>query len=105
MANDTTDRISGLIESFAMRFGINLTAQNIPVKSAVENMVVELGLLSDLQIAEVLYTTDNITIGIDATTQEGCHVNEIHMTTENWCLVVALDELPRRISCERDLHR
>ena len=57
-------------------------------------MVVELGLLSDLQIAEVLYSSGNITIGMDATTQEGCHVNEIHMTTENRCLVVALDELP-----------
>ena len=94
MANVPTDRIPGLIESFAVRFGINLTSQDIPVKSTVENMVVELGLLSDLQIAEVLYSTDNITIGMDATTQEGCHVNEIHMTTENRCLVVALDELP-----------
>ena len=94
MANVPTDRIPGLIESFAKRFGINLTSQNIPVKSAAENMVVEFGLLSDLQIAEVLYSTDNITIGMDAATQEGCHVNEIHMTTENRCLVVALDELP-----------
>jgi hypothetical protein len=75
MANVPTDRIPGLIEAFAKRF-------------------VELGLLSDLQVAEVMYTTENITIGMDATTQEGCHVNEIHTTTEDQCLVVALDELP-----------
>jgi len=30
---------------------------------------------------------------MDATTQEGCHVNEIHTTTKDQCLVVALDEL------------
>ena len=57
-------------------------------------MVVELGLLSDLQVAETLYTTENITISMDSTTQEGCHVNEVHTTTKDQCLVVALDELP-----------
>ena len=62
MANAPTERLPGLIESFAKRFGINLTSKNIPVKSSVENIVVELELLSDQQIAEVLYSTDNITM-------------------------------------------
>ena len=54
MANAPTDSIPGLIESVAKRFGINLTSKNIPVMSSVENIVVELGLLSDPPIAEVL---------------------------------------------------
>ena len=101
MANVPTDRIPGLIESFAKRFGINLTSQNIPVKSSVENMVVA---LSDLQTADVLYNTDNITIGMDATTQEGCHLNDIYMTTEDRCLVVALDELPGSVEHLASVH-
>ena len=94
MANEPTDRVPSLIETFDMGFRVKLSSEDIPVKSSVENMVVELGLLSDLQVAETLYTTENITISMDSTTQEGCHVNEVHTTTNDQCLVVALDELP-----------
>ncbi|KAK6189815.1 hypothetical protein SNE40_001804 [Patella caerulea] len=95
MENVPTDQIPASIEAFAHRFGVNLTSKDIPVKSSVKNMVVELGLLSDLKVVEMLDETANTTISMDdATTQEGCHVNEIHTTTEDQCLVVALDELP-----------
>ena len=34
------------------------------------------------------------TLGFDATTQEGQHVNSIHFTTQEQCLAAAVDELP-----------
>ena len=93
MANVPTEKIPSLICSFAFRFGVNLDVKEIPVRSSVQNMVVELGVISDLQAAELIFQSKNVTIGFDATTQEGIHVNAIHTTTEKECLVVALDQL------------
>ena len=93
MSNVPTDKTPSLVLSFATTFGVDTTAKDIPVRSSVENMVAELGLLSDLQVAEFIYKSTDVTIGFDATTQEGVHVNAIHTTSEDKCLVVALDQL------------
>ena len=93
MSNVPTDKIPPLVLSFATKFGVDITAKDIPVRSSVENMVAELGLLSDLQVAEFIHKSTDVTIGFDATTQEGVHVNAIHTTSEHKCLVVALDQL------------
>ena len=93
MSNVPTDKIPTLVLSFATKFGVDITAKDIPVRSSVENMVAELGLLSDLQVAEFIYKSTDVTIGFDATTQEGVHVNAIHTMSEDKCLVVALDQL------------
>ncbi|KAK6168628.1 hypothetical protein SNE40_019823 [Patella caerulea] len=93
-SNVPTAIIPGLIQSFAKRFGSDLESKDIPVRSTVENMVIELGLISDLQVAQLIYNAENVTLGFDATTQEGIHVNSIHITSKDDCLVVALDQLP-----------
>ena len=56
-------------------------------------MTRELGSISDLQAAEAIMVNKNTTLGFDATTQEGQHVNSIHVTAENSCYAVAVDEL------------
>ncbi|XP_047146716.2 uncharacterized protein LOC124819371 [Hydra vulgaris] len=66
----------------------------IPHRTTVEQMMRELGVLSDLQTAEIAFTTKDLTLGFDATTQEGVHVNAVHLTTESVCMVVAIDQLP-----------
>ena len=33
-------------------------------------------------------------MGFDATTQDGVHINSVHVTTETTCCVVAIDTLP-----------
>ena len=48
----------------------------------------------------------NITLGFDATTQAGIHVNSIHITTKTDCFVhvVAVDELPGGTAEDYYLH-
>ena len=53
----------------------------------------ELGAVAELQTAELLLKTSDVTIGFDATTQEELHINGIHFTTKNTCLAAAVDEL------------
>jgi hypothetical protein len=47
-----------------------------------------------LQAAEWGVNNSQLTLGFDATTQEGVHINSIHLTSKDKCLVVALDQLP-----------
>ena len=56
-------------------------------------MTRELGSISDLQAAEAIMVNKNTTLGFDSTMQEGQHVNSIHVTPENSCYAVAVDEL------------
>jgi hypothetical protein len=45
------------------------------------------------QASEFLFQTQNTTVAFDATTQEGLHVNEIHATSKEKAVVLALDQL------------
>ena len=57
-------------------------------------MTRELGVISDFQSAEILMAKDNLTLGFDATTQEGVHVNSLHATSQEGCQVIDIDQLP-----------
>ena len=57
-------------------------------------MAWEFGVITELQTAELIIQTNNVTIGFDATTQEGTHINSIHFTTKDRCLTGGIDELP-----------
>ncbi|KAL5481691.1 hypothetical protein EMCRGX_G021924 [Ephydatia muelleri] len=87
-----TYNITELITKISCRCGVTLT--DVPRRSAIEFMTRELGVIAELQTAEVILDDHNITLGFDATTQEGVHVNSIHITTKTDCFVVAVDELP-----------
>ena len=86
-----TVNIPHMIEQFTWRCDITLT--DVPHRSTVESMTRKLGLISDLQAAEAIMANKNTTLGFDATTQEGQHVNSSHVTPENSCYAVAVDEL------------
>ena len=43
--------------------------------TTAEMMARELGVVMDLQAAELLMTNTNLTLGFDSTTQEGVHIN------------------------------
>lgn len=90
--NVPTISVPEVLGSFAKRIGINLT--DIPHRTTVEAMARELGIIADLQTAEKVLANQNCTLGLEATTQEGHHVNSIHVTTETSCLAMAVDELP-----------
>ena len=87
-----TKNIPHLIGKFAGRFGVSIAS--IPHRSTVEAMARELGVIADVQTAKALLNNEHVTLGFDATTQEGVHINAIHITTESACYVVAVDELP-----------
>ena len=84
--------ISPLLESFATRFRLHLS--NVQHRSTVEAMNRELDAIAELQAAEAGIVEENCTLGFDATTQEGVHVNSVHVTTKSACYSVAVDELP-----------
>ena len=65
-----TGNIPLLIEKFVKRSGLQL--EHLPHRHTVEMMARELGVISDFQVAERLMQGDDLTLGFDATTQEGC---------------------------------
>ena len=54
----------------------------IPAPSTIANMAYEMGIISDLQVAEQLFlSSENVaTIAWDATTIDGCHFNVINIS-------------------------
>ena len=59
----------------------------------MEMMTRELGMISDLQVGELLMSSDNLTLGFDATTQEGFRINSVHVTSKDNCCDILVDQL------------
>nr|XP_047136623.1 uncharacterized protein LOC124813509 [Hydra vulgaris] len=87
-----TKNIPILLQKFFNHFGL-VNAESFPQRSTVEEIVRELGIISNLHAAEVAISTPNLTLGFDATTQEGIHINSVHFTTKTECHVIAIDQL------------
>ena len=97
-----TNNIPKLLEKFSARCGLNFS--DVPHRTTVESMARELGAISELQTAEAVLANKNCTLGFDATTQEGVHINSVHVTTETNCYSVAVDELPGGTAADYHLH-
>jgi hypothetical protein len=67
---------------------------SIPQRTSVEYMARQLGVIAELQTAEALMSDENFTLGFDATTQEGVHMNAIYFTSSSRTYAAAVDELP-----------
>ena len=67
-----------LMQTFANRMGTKM--DTVTHRSTVEMMIRELGVMSDLQVVEILMHTPNLTLGFNATIQEGVHINSVHIT-------------------------
>ena len=100
--NVPTNNIPGLIKSTCELLGLN--TPQLPCRNTVEIMTRELGVISDYFAAELLINGKNATIGFDATTQEGRHVNSVHVTTPDRCHVLAVDELPGGTAADYEYH-
>lgn len=83
---------------------LGLSFNSIPCRSSVEQMARELGVIAELQAAQTAMVTKDITLAFDATTQEGVHVNAIHFTTQDECIVVAIDQLAGGTSDDYETH-
>ena len=64
---------------------------SIPHRTIVEMMARELGVISDLQVGELLMSSDSLTLGFDAMTQEGVHINSVQVTIKDNCCVISVD--------------
>ena len=42
--------------------------------------VYELGIISDVQVSEVINANENLTLSWDSTTVDGTHINELHIS-------------------------
>ena len=86
-----TANIPVLLKQLSKRCGTDVG--NLPHRNTTELMARELGAISELQVAETVVSTGNVTLGFEATTEDGVHVNSIHFTTNEQCLTAAVDEL------------
>ena len=57
-----------------------LKVTSLPEPSTVSYLAYELGVLSDLQVGEIMYNGNNITLSWDSTTINGEHINEVHIS-------------------------
>ena len=58
--------------------GLKITA--LPEPCTVRYLAYELGVLSDLQVGEIIYNGKDITLSWDSTTINGKHISEIHIS-------------------------
>ena len=56
------------------------TVDSLPHSSTVSQRVYELGIISDIQISEVMYANENLPLSWDSTTVDGTHINELHIS-------------------------
>ena len=70
---------AGPLLQFISRTLFNREIKDVPCQRTVVKMTHELGVLSDLQAAEALYTSENTTLAWDATSIGGSHINEVHI--------------------------
>ncbi len=102
LENVPATNIPHLIKAFGRRMGFDI--ETVPTRSTDEMMVREMGAISDYEVGEFLTNNDSLTLGFDATTQEGIHVNEIHVTSQKHCLVISLDRLAGGTAEDYALH-
>nr|XP_047133635.1 uncharacterized protein LOC124811655 [Hydra vulgaris] len=102
LANVPTGNIGFLISKIGQYLGVNFT--DIPHRCTIEQMARELGSIAELQAAEWAMSNSHLTLGFDATTQEGVHINTVHLTSKNNCQVIALDQLPGGTAVDYESH-
>ena len=89
--NIPTKNIPVVLKTCASRHGLSLS--EVPARNTVEQMVHELGVYSDLICKEAILHNKSVTLGFDATTQEGIHINSIHLTTRDNYYIMGIDQL------------
>ncbi|GFR89280.1 hypothetical protein ElyMa_006120400 [Elysia marginata] len=70
--------------------------KNVPCPATAAQMAYELGILTTIQVVDHMLSTEkNVCLSWDATTIDGQHVNEIHLTVDrNICLLLDIRQLP-----------
>ena len=93
--NVSTGKMAKTVKRIGGITGMAVGDKDIPSRTSVEQMQVELGVISDITVTEFLHSAnDGVTLAFDATTQSGIHVNAINIHNSTVEHVVALDELP-----------
>ena len=62
--------------------------ESVPGSSTAAQMAVEMTVISSLQTAQALLNSQNVCLSFDATSADGNHINEIHVTTATEQLVL-----------------
>ena len=68
--------VCNVIEAVLEHLG-NVTVDCLPDPRTVSYFAYELGIISKLQVGEILYDNDNVTLSWDSTSVEGHHINEV----------------------------
>ncbi|ELU06804.1 hypothetical protein CAPTEDRAFT_194446 [Capitella teleta] len=94
MANVPTSQVSSLLQNVLLILGRRLEPSSLPARSTNERMALQLGTISDLQASQMLFNSSTVTLSFDSTTQEGVHVNKIHMTCSDNTYLLSIKQLP-----------
>ena len=87
-------RIGHLIEYIVRTLGGHALSQ-VPSQTTVAQMAFELGALSFIQLGDFLLNHKNLCISWDATSLDGSHINEIHVTADQTkCMTIDIQALP-----------
>ncbi|XP_055880365.1 uncharacterized protein LOC106063498 [Biomphalaria glabrata] len=73
---------AGLLVRYILNELTHISIVKIPAPSTTAQMAYEMGIISDLQLAEALYTAPSLiaTLAWDATTIDGSHFNEVNLS-------------------------
>ncbi|XP_065655755.1 uncharacterized protein LOC136081745 [Hydra vulgaris] len=82
--------IKFIIKELALKYVVN-----IPVPSTLAQMAYELGVISDIQVAEHIYFSSSAvaTLSWDSTSFDGVHINECHISIDRKQLTIQIAEL------------
>ena len=59
---------------------VGITVDSLPQTSTVSQCVYELGIISDIQVSEVMYANEYLTLSWDSTSVDGTHNNELRIS-------------------------
>ena len=83
------DKASEIIK-YIMKTLTGITLTETPSKSTTSQMVLEISIMCDIQVAEALLEEKNVTLAWDATSLDGEHINEVHVLTSKGPLLLQI---------------
>ena len=75
--NCATSQIPHILQAMAADFGLDLCSSDLPLRTSIKRIAIELGVISDLKSGGFHYSTQGFTLCFDSTTQEGIYINVI----------------------------
>ena len=91
LSNQVSVERAGLVVKYTVETLTGKAVNNVPAATTSSQMVLEMNVLSDIQVAECILASPSINLAWDVTTVDGMHLNEIHINTHTSSLQLPLN--------------